>query len=119
MRHAWIAILLGLALGIGVGLALGWYLPINPVQTDPSVLSPQWQSDWILMTAEAYSLDGNLDAARQRVAMLSANNPAARVVQRGQEAIAEGLPPAYIGALARLAAALGARPQTLAPYLSK
>jgi len=119
MRRTLLTIILGLAVGAGIGLTIGWMAPVSSPQTAPSVLSAQWQSDWVLMTAQAYSLDGNLDLAKQRLALLGAGDPGTRVAQRGEEALAEGLPPAYIGTLARLAAALGARTTTLAPYLTR
>jgi hypothetical protein len=119
MRRTLIMIILGLAVGAGLGLTVGWIAPINSPQTAPSVLSAEWQSDWVLMTAQAYSLDGDLNLARQRLALLGAGDAGARVAQRGEQALAEGLPPVYIGTLARLAAALGARTPTLAPYLAQ
>jgi len=119
MRRTFLMIVLGLAVGLGVGLTIGWSFPVNTVKTDPSVLSAEWQADWALMTAQAYSLDGDLDAARQRLALLGEGDPGARVAQRGEQAIAEELPPSYIGTLARLAAALGARAPALSPYLTK
>jgi hypothetical protein len=119
MRHTLVMIILGLAVGAGIGLTVGWIAPINSPQTAPSVLSAEWQSDWVLMTAQAYSLDGDLNLARQRLALLGAGDAGAQVAQRGEDALAEGLPPAYIGTLARLAAALGARTPTLAPYLAQ
>ncbi len=119
MRRVFLAILLGLALGVAAGLALGWYLPLTPAKTDPSSLSAEWQSDWILMTAEAYHLDGDLQAARERLGMLGEGDPGARVVDRARQGISSGLPPAYIGALARLAAALNARSPDLDPYLAQ
>jgi len=119
MRRAIVVIIIGLVVGVGIGLAVGWNLPINTVKTTPASLSADWQSDWILMTAQAYSLDGDLVQARQRLALLGGGDPGARVAQLGEQAITEGLPPNYIGALARLAAALDARPPELAPYLSQ
>ena len=119
MRRALTVIVLGLAIGVGIGLAVGWNWPISPPKTTPAALSTDWQADWVLMTAQAYSLDGDLELARQRLAMLGEGDPGVRVADRGDLAIAEELPPSYIGALARLAAALGARTPTLAPYLSK
>jgi hypothetical protein len=119
MLRTLIVILLGLAVGVGIGLATGWSLPVNSPQTAPSALSAEWQSDWVLMTAQMYHLDGDLPAAKQRLAPLGQVDPGALVAQRGEQAIAEGLPPRYIGTLARLAAALGARTPTLAPYLAK
>ncbi len=119
MRRTIMVILIGLAVGVGLGLAVGWNLPINTVKTTPASLSPDWQADWILMTAQAYSLDGDLNLARQRLALLGGGDAGARVAQLGEQAVNEGLPPSYIGALARLAAALDARPSVLAPYLSQ
>lgn len=119
MRRTLLVIVLGLAVGIAGGLAIGWSRPINTVKTGASALSADWQADWVLMTAQAYSLDGDLDAARQRLAMLGAGDPGAQVAQRGKQAMAEELPPSYIGSLARLAAALGARTPELDLYLSR
>lgn len=119
MRRVLIVIVLGLAVGIGVGLAVGWSFPITTVKTSPSSLSPDWQADWVLMTAQAFSLDGDLALAKQRLALLGVGDLGVRVAQRGEQAIAEGLPPTYIGALARLAAALDTRTDALSPYLSQ
>lgn len=119
MRRTIIVITLGLAMGVGLGLTAGWYWPVNTAKTTPAILSADWQADWVLMTAQAFSLDGDLDQARQRLELLGPGDPGQRVAQRGEQAIAESLPPTYIGALARLAAALGARPSSLAPYLSR
>jgi hypothetical protein len=119
MRRTLVVIVLGLAVGVGIGLAIGWSLPINAVKTDPSVLSAEWQSDWVLMTAQAYNLDGDLNTARQRLALLGTGDLGAKVAQRGEQAIAEGLPPTFIGMLARLAAALDARTPALVPYLTQ
>jgi hypothetical protein len=119
MRRTLLVVVLGLAVGIASGLAIGWSRPINTVKTGPSALSADWQADWVLMTAQAYSLDGDLDAARQRLAMLDGGDPGAQVAQRGEQAMAEELPPSYVGSLARLAAALGARTPALEPYLAQ
>ena len=119
MRRVLVVVILGLALGLGLGLAAGWSWPVGTVKTLPSALSPDWQADWVLMTAQAYSLDGDLELARQRIALLDKGDLGMRVAQRGEQAIAEDLPPNYIGALARLAAALGARTATLDAYLAR
>jgi hypothetical protein len=119
MRRALIVIIVGLAIGIGIGLAVGWSFPVNTVKTSPAALSADWQADWVLMTAQAYSLDGDLDQARQRLVLLGAGDPGARVARRAEQAVAAGLPPNYIGALARLAAALGSRPSSLQSYLDQ
>jgi len=119
MRRTFLVVVLGLVVGSVAGLAIGWSLPISTVKTDPSALSADWQADWVLMTAQAYSLDGDLNAARQRLELLGEGDPGLRVAQRGEQAVSEELPPSYVGTLARLAAALGVRTPTLAPYLTR
>ncbi len=111
-------IIVGLAAGFGGGAAIGWWFPLRSPQTTPDALDPMWQSDYILMTAQAYSLDGDLATAQQRLDALGLADPGARVAARGQEAIAEGLPLEDVGRLARLAAALGTRLPELEPYLT-
>lgn len=112
-------VIMGLAVGFGIGVGIGWGVPINVPQTSPAALDPMWQADYILMTAQAYSLDGDLTTAQQRLQDLGYTDPGSMVAQRGQQAIAENLPPEDIGRLARLAAALGTRLPELEPYLEK
>jgi len=119
LRRTLLVIIFGLVVGAGLGIVAGWYWPLQPPQTVPAALAADWQADWILMTAEAYHLDGDLALARQRLQVLGPGNPGLRAAERGQQAIAEGLPPPYLGTLARLSAALGARSPALEPYLSQ
>ena len=119
MYRTLIVIVVGLIIGAGVGVAVGWGFPISVPKTSPSALSADWQFDWVLMTAQAYHLDGDLTTAKQRLAVLGKDDPGARVARCGEQALDQGLPPSYIGALARLAAALGARNSKLEPYLAK
>jgi hypothetical protein len=114
-----LVIVIGLTAGLGVGLTIGWLFPINAPQTTPAELGALWKSDYVLMVAQAYGLDGNLDAAQQRLSELGYADLGEAVIQRGKKAIAENSPPEDIGRLARLAAALGARAPELAPYLAK
>lgn len=109
----------GLIIGFGIGLGIGWLFPLHPPQTTPVALAPMWQADYILMTAQAYSLDGDLATAQQRLNDLGYANAGAVVARRGLQAIAENAPPEDVGRLARLAAALGARLPELDPYLSR
>ncbi len=119
MRRALFIIIIGLAVGFGIGAAIGWWFPINIPLTSPAKLDPMWQADYILMTAQAYSLDGDLAAATQRLSELGYADLGAMVAERGQAAIAEGMPPEDLGRLARLAAALGTRLPELEPYMAR
>ncbi len=69
-----------IALGLGLGLLYGWV--INPVKyedTTPSMLRRDYKADYVLMVAEIYSADKNLDQAVRRLALLD-TLPPARVV---------------------------------------
>jgi hypothetical protein len=82
-----------------------------------SHLASVYRDEYVLMVSETYALDGDLDAARARLAQLSASDPGLLVADQAQAAIARGASQLDIQALARLAAALGVRQDALLPYL--
>ena len=111
---AWVA-LLG---GMGLGLWYGWVLdPVEYRDTDVSHLAPVYRDEYVLMVGETYALDGDLDAARARLALLGQEDVGSLVADQAQAAIARGAAVLDIQALARLAAALGTQRDELAPYL--
>src|SRR5512137_1116940 len=69
-----------IAVGLGLGLLYGWV--INPVKyenTAPSMLHKDYKADYVLMVAEIYNADKNLEQATQRLALLD-SLPPARIV---------------------------------------
>jgi hypothetical protein len=73
----WIWILLGLAAGIGIGLLYGWVLdPVDFVDLTPDTLRPDYRADYILMVAEAYRSEDDLDLAARRLAIFGSKPPA-------------------------------------------
>lgn len=63
--------LFALAVGLGLGLYLGWaVLTAQPKDTTPDTLRADYQADYVLMVAEVYQHEGNLDAAIQRLTLL-------------------------------------------------
>lgn len=61
-------ILLGLAIGIGLGLAVGWvFWPTQFTDANPAVLDDNYRRDYLLLIADSYALDNNLAAAQQRI----------------------------------------------------
>jgi hypothetical protein len=120
-KREWGIVLLaivGLIGGGGMGLLIGWVVaPVEYVDTDISHLSSAYKEEFILMVGEAYALDGNLDTAKARIALLSLSDPSAAIADLAERAIARNAPPSHIRTLARLAAAMGAQRETLRPYL--
>jgi len=121
-RRVWVTVLLallGLALGVGLGLTIGWIQwPVEYYDTELTDLREVYQADYVLMVSDAYALTGNLDAARERLSRLGVSDVAALVLSHAEASLAAGTPEAEVGRLSRLAAALGASSPSLAPYLT-
>lgn len=109
--------LAGLIGGTGLALWYGWVInPVTYTDTDIAYLHPAYKREFLLMVGEAYALDGDLDTARARLALLALPDPANAVADLAEEAINQNAPLSHIRALARLAAALGVQRDTLTPY---
>jgi hypothetical protein len=68
--------LLMVALGAGLGLLYGWVInPVKYVDSTPNNLRVDYQSDYVLMVAEAYNADGDLALAVRRLAILGEKPP--------------------------------------------
>jgi hypothetical protein len=78
----WIYFLLAVLIGVAAGLYYGWELnPVEYVETTPATLRIDFQTDYILMVAETYQGEGDLDLAARRLAVLGETPPAEIVRQ--------------------------------------
>ena len=92
-RKRWFRFFLAIAAGLGLALLYGWVInPVEYVDTAPATLRQDYKTDFVLMVAEGYHLDGNLDAARQYLALLG-DDPEATVAQAIQYAEELGYSP--------------------------
>jgi hypothetical protein len=97
----------GLVLGVALGLALGWLVwPIQYTEADPALLREEYRQDYVIMIATAYAGDGDLTAARQRLAHLGENDQD-YLLDLTAELVASGQDESIIQSLARLSADLG------------
>lgn len=63
-------------LGIGIGSYYGLVLnPVELVDTTPATLRVDYSTDYVLMVAEAFSVDGDAALAARRLANLGAKTP--------------------------------------------
>jgi len=92
-RQRWLRFLLAIAVGLGAGLLYGWVInPVEYVDTAPATLRQDYKTDLVLMVAEGYHLDGDLDTARRYLALLG-EDPKVVVAQALQYATEVGYTP--------------------------
>jgi hypothetical protein len=78
----WIWFFIAVLVGIAAGLYYGWQInPVKYVETTPATLRIDYQTDYVLMVAEAYQAEGDLDLAARRLAVLGETPPAEIVRQ--------------------------------------
>jgi hypothetical protein len=74
----WVVALLVASLGLGAGLAYGWFIgPVEYVDTTPASLRTDYRTDYVLMVAERFHADRDTESARRRLSVLGGNSPAA------------------------------------------
>ena len=67
----WIRFFLVMVVGIAGGLLYGWVLnPVKYVDTTPDTLRIDYKTDYVLMVAETYNADKDLDLAVRRLSIL-------------------------------------------------
>ena len=111
--------LIGLGIGIGAGLFIGWYAwPVTYIEASPTKLRQDWKDEAIWVAAQSFAYDGDLEAAQARLKPLGSSDVGQLVLDRAEHAIQQKMPAVQITYLARLAAAFGARSAQLEPYLT-
>ncbi len=75
MQRLVLALLVGLVIGVGAGLFIGWVVsPVQYVQSPMSDLSRRYKDEYTVMVAAAYQVDGDLTEALRRLQLLGAEN---------------------------------------------
>jgi hypothetical protein len=71
MNARWIRFIVMIAIGVGIGLLYGWVIePVRYVDTAPDSLRLDYKTDYVLMVAEAYQVEHDLNLAVQRLSLL-------------------------------------------------
>jgi len=71
MNFRYTPLIIGLLIGITLGLLYGWVIrPLDSGETSPHSLKDQYQADMVLMIAEIFAAEKDLDLARQRLTTL-------------------------------------------------
>ncbi len=75
MVRIFLLIVIGAALGVGIGLVIGWDIaPVQYVNGNLSDLDPRYKDDYTVMVAAAYQVDGDLNEAIRRLQPLGQPN---------------------------------------------
>jgi hypothetical protein len=113
-----VLIIAGLLAGLGLGLLVGWViLPVKYVDTEIGDLAAEHKDEYAILVASAYSMDGNQEKARERLAKLEVPNTnqwLSDLVGRSADA---GRDASELEALAVLAQDLGVSNALLVAYL--
>jgi hypothetical protein len=103
----WVKFALAILVGLALGLVYGWIInPVEYTNTAPDTLRADYRSDYVLMVAEIYHADQNLDLAARRLAMLGSDDPSVIASQALEYALDNTFPTADIALLQELSAAL-------------
>lgn len=82
-KNRLIGFVIAILLGVAGGMVLGWlYYPAEITTTSMQDLRADYKADYVLMVAEAYATDGDMEHALGLLTKINPENPL-RVVQQG------------------------------------
>jgi hypothetical protein len=103
--------LCGLALGIGLGLGIAWWLlPVKYIDTTPATLRTDFKDEYRLLIAQAYTANPDLLRARARLGVLGDTDPVKSLGGQVQRTA-----PEYVQLLTDFSTALQTEPTQPAP----
>jgi hypothetical protein len=90
----WIRFFIAMAIGAAAAMYYGWKLnPVRYPETTPETLRVDYKTDYVLMVAEVYRAEGDIDLAARRLALISTDKPLKAVTAAIKEAKSIPLPP--------------------------
>jgi hypothetical protein len=103
----WIKFFIVIALGLAAGLVYGWVIsPVEYTNTAPDTLRADYRCDYVLMVAEVFHSDQNIDQAARRMGILGSEPPARIASQALEYARLANFPASDLALLQSLTAAL-------------
>lgn len=112
-----ISLLIGLLVGAGVGIYLGWVqFPVEFVDSSASDLSNRFKDEYTVMIATGFSADRNLGAVVERLRVLGVENIPAHVQETTERYITNSRDIQDIRYLVQLAEALDRLTPIMEPY---
>lgn len=116
-RFPWLAFVAGVLLGAVAGLVYAWFFnPVTYTDVAPSLLDDASRREYLVLVADAYLYDGDLERAQRRLARLGLEDVSAFAAEEADAALLAGEDPRRVRSLATLAEALGAAPQAASVF---
>lgn len=108
----------GIVLGIGLAVLIGWVLfPLQQQDISLDSMRDDYRTEYVRLVAVAYSAEGDLVVAEQRLRELDGIPFTAPLVDLAEVWIDAGRSSDLVVPLAELARAFGVDTPTMAPYL--
>lgn len=80
MVRVFISTVIGVVLGIGIGLVIGWWFaPAEYTQSRMSELGQNYKDEYVIMVAKGYVVDHDVNGALERLRVLEVENVPAYV----------------------------------------
>jgi len=109
MLKRWLPIFITVILGIALGLAYGWLIsPVEYTNVTPELLRSDFRTDYVLMVAEAYSVEQDPELSSERLAILGSEQPATLAAQAYEYAHQNAYAPDDLALIQELTVALQA-----------
>ena len=101
-------VIAGLA-GVAAGLVYGWVIdPVEFVDTTPASLRADYRTDYVLMVAEAFQADPDVELAGRRLAIFGSGSPTSISLAALEDAQTSGYSQPDVALLQELTRALQA-----------
>jgi hypothetical protein len=114
-----IALFVGVATGLALGLMLTWVVwPVQYYDTDPVDLRPEHKEDYIVLVGAAYAVDRDLARAEARLTKLEEKDVGSVVAGLAGRYLREGRDVEETRSLAKLADALGVSTSAMLVYIA-
>lgn len=111
-------LLAGLLVGVLAALYFAWrVMPLQIVDNQPRSLAPAFREDFVLLVAETFAIEQDVELARTRLASLAGAKGAAVVAQQTEKMMVTGAGITDLKFMAQLAAALGVSTPAMQNYL--
>jgi len=80
--NRWLKFIIVILIGLALGLVYGWVIsPVEYLDTTPSTLRYDYQTDYVLMVAEIFNDNQNVEQAARQLAIISSDPPVDIVIQ--------------------------------------